>query len=91
MRTLRFNNANIKYMNKGIVITGKCDDDRAVYVSVANIKSVEFNKQLLDDNVCGFQNESITIITKHNEYYELENKSNILAGILKELLAFINN
>jgi hypothetical protein len=90
MRVIRFEHANIKYMNKGIVITGKCDDDRAIYLGFSNIKSVEFNRQMLDDDMCGFRNDCITIITKQAEYYELENKSNILSGILKELLGSIN-
>jgi hypothetical protein len=90
MRTIRFEHANIRYMNTGIIITGKCDDDRAIYISKSSIKSIEFNKDLLDDNVCGLGNKCITIITKSNEYYELENKINVLSNMLKELLAFIN-
>ena len=89
MKTSRFEYADIKYLRKGIIITGKCDDDRGIYLASSKIKRIEFNRLLLEPSY-SFNNDTITIVTDNNEFYDLENKSNILAGMLKELLEFIN-
>ncbi len=87
MKTVRFQQPDIQFTNNGLIITGKCYDDKAVFVPYSRIKTVKFNKNLVqDDGCCGGQQDHYFIVCKDDEYYEIEGKAHNLSVSLKELL-----
>jgi hypothetical protein len=84
MKTIRFQQPDIQFSGAGLIITGKCYDDNAIFLPYSRIKTVEFNKNLLLE--CGGQQEHYFIVCKDDEYYEIEGRASELSMSLKELL-----
>ena len=88
MRTIRFQQPDIQFTGAGLIITGKCYDDKAVFIPYSRIKTVEFNKNLLQAANSG-QQEHYFIVCENDEYYEIEGKASNLSVSLRELLEHI--
>lgn len=84
MKTVRFQEPDIQFTCAGFIITGKCYDDKAVFVPYSRIKNLEFDKNLLLE--CGVQQTHYFIVCENDEYYEIEGKAHNLSMSLKELL-----
>ena len=89
MKTIRFQKPDIQFTNNGLIITGKCYDDKAVFIPYSRIKAVEFNKNLLREDCCGSQDEHYFIVCENDEYYEIEGRacdiSKSLAALLEKI------
>ena len=86
MKTVRFDKPDIQFSGSGLIITGKCYDENAVFLPYLRIKTVEFNKNLLQADCCGQQGEHYYIVCENDEYYEIEGRAQDLSVSLKELL-----
>jgi hypothetical protein len=89
MRTIRFEKPDIQFSGAGLIITGKCYDDKAIFIPYSRIKTVEFNKNLLQAD-CNGQQEHYFIVCKDDEYYEIEGRAQELSISLKKLLEKIS-
>jgi hypothetical protein len=88
MKTTRFQKPDIQFTGAGCIITGKCHDDKAVFIPYSRIKNVEFNKNLLQEDGCGGQDEHYFIVCENDEYYEIEGRA---CDIGKSLAALLEN
>lgn len=86
MKTVRFQEPDIQFNNNGIIITGKCYDDNAVFVPYSRIKNIEFNKNLLLEECIGQQQDHYFIVCENDVYYEIEGRAQNLSMSLRELL-----
>ena len=86
MKTTRFQKPDIQFSGAGLIITGKCYDDKAVFIPYLRIKNLEFNKNLLDD-CCGVQEDHYFIVCENDEYYEIEGLACDIGKSLAALLA----
>ncbi len=86
MKTVRFEKPEIEFRATGLIITGKCHDDKAVFIPYSRIKTVEFNKNLLSEDCCGGVQEHYFIVCENDEYYEIEGRAGDICGTLLKLL-----
>ena len=86
MKTTRFYEPAIEFSGAGLIITGKCHNDNAVFVPYSRIKTIEFNKNLLQTDCSSGQQVHYFIVCENDEYYEIEGRAQNLSMSLRELL-----
>jgi hypothetical protein len=84
MKTIRFTKPEIKFNENGLTIIGTCYNDNAIYLPYSRIKTIEYNKNLMQTNN-NEQQSHFFIVCEHDEYYEIEGKASNLSMTLMEL------